>query len=67
MYRFQKLLEEEHVLTHDLNSFENKYDDWSQTVKSSFSKLPVRNVSKSFVSNTDNNKEVSYKTFAFKC
>lgn len=67
MYRFGKLLEEECTLTHDLNNLENKYIDWSQAVKPSLLKLPVRTVSKSYISNTDNIKEVSYKTFAFKC
>jgi hypothetical protein len=67
MYRLQKLLEEECALTHDLNNLENKYGDWSQALKPSLLKLPVRSVSKSYISNTDNTKEVNYKTSAFKC
>jgi glutathione peroxidase-family protein len=67
MYSFRKLLEEECALTHDLNNLENRYEDWSQAVKPSLLKLPVRSVSKSYISNTDNIKEVSYETFAFKC
>jgi hypothetical protein len=66
LYRLQKLLEEECALTHDLKHLENKYD-WSQAVKPSLLKLPVRSVSKSYISNTDNATEVSYKTVAFKC
>jgi hypothetical protein len=67
LHRFQKLLEEERGLTHDLNNLEDKCDDWSQAVKPSLLKLPVRSVSKSYISNTDNTKEVSYKTFALLC
>jgi hypothetical protein len=66
MYRFRKLLEEECALTYDLNNLENKCDDWSQAVKPSLLKLPVRSVSKSYISNTDNIKKVSYK-IAFRC
>ncbi|PNF30779.1 hypothetical protein B7P43_G06189 [Cryptotermes secundus] len=63
--RFGKLLEEECTLTHDLNNLENKYVDWSQAVKPSLLKLPVRTVSKSYISNTDNIKEEvsTFQTF----
>jgi hypothetical protein len=66
LYRFQILLEEECVLTHDLNNLENRYDDWSQAVKPSLLKLPVRSVSKSYISDPDNTKEASYRTFALR-
>jgi hypothetical protein len=67
LYRFQKLLEEELALSSDLKNLENKYDDWSQAVDPSLLKPPVRSISKSYISNTDNTREVSYKAFSFKC
>jgi hypothetical protein len=67
LHSVRKLVEEERALTHDLNNLENKCNDWSQSVKPSLPKLPVRSVSKSYISNTDNTKEVSYKTFALLC
>jgi len=67
LYRFKKLLEEEHALSNDLKNLENKYKDWCQTVSPSLLKPPVKSGLKSYISNTDSSREVSYKPFTFKC
>jgi hypothetical protein len=67
LHRVQKLLEEELALSNDLKNLEKKYDDWSQAVDQSLLKPPVRSISKTYISNTDNTREVSCKAFSFNC
>lgn len=67
LYSFQKLLEEEFALSGDLKNIESKYDDWNQPVDPSLLKPTVRSISKSYISNTDITREVSYKDSSFKC
>ncbi|KAJ9575979.1 hypothetical protein L9F63_007168, partial [Diploptera punctata] len=54
---FQRLSEEESILTDEIMFLESKTDEWNQPINNSVLKPVVKSISKSYISNTDNTRK----------